>query len=100
MEQQKEKTVTIYLHKNKINGKCYVGQTSQSLSARWGREGYHYKEQSLFYRAILKYGWDNFEHLVLEENIPMEKADERECYWGIKYNSLSPNGYNLILGKN
>lgn len=95
-----EKKYIIYLHRNKINGKCYVGQTCQPTSCRWGHDGWHYHEQSLFYRAIQKYGWDNFEHLILEENLSAEEANERECYWGGYYHALAPEGYCLQLGKN
>lgn len=94
-----EKLYIIYLHKNKINGKCYVGQTCQSPNTRWGKDGWHYHDQEYFYRAIQKYGWDNFEHIVLEQDIPKSKVDERECYWGGYYHSLAPEGYNLALGQ-
>ena len=30
------KQYTIYMHKNKINGKVYIGQTCQTLANRWG----------------------------------------------------------------
>ena len=88
----------VYLHRNKINGKCYVGQTHLKPSERWGSKGQGYKKQEYFYNAILKYGWDNFEHIILEDNIEKDLIDEREQYWGEYYNSLAPNGYNLYLG--
>ena len=93
-----EKTYLIYLHRNKINGKCYVGQTNQKPEARWGGWGQRYSDQEYFYRAIQKYGWDNFEHIILEENIPQEFVDEREIYWGGYYHALAPEGYSLHLG--
>ena len=93
-----EKTYLIYLHRNKINGKCYVGQTSQKPEARWGGWGQRYADQEYFNRAIQKYGWDNFEHIILEENIPQDKVDEREIYWGGYYHALAPEGYSLHLG--
>jgi len=94
------KKYIVYLHRNKINGKCYVGRTSQSPSTRWGHNGWHYHEQEYFFRAIQKYGWNNFDHIILEENIDEKNIDERECYWGGYYHALYPNGYSLILGKN
>ena len=96
----KEKKFIIYLHRNKINNKCYVGQTCQKPSQRWGSHGQNYKEQSYFYKAIQKYGWDNFEHIILEENIPAHLVDERECFWGGYYHALAPEGYSLQFGKN
>lgn len=52
---------TVYVHVNKINGKMYVGITSQTVEQRW-RQGKGYKHCVFFYRAIEKYGWDGFEH--------------------------------------
>ena len=45
----------IYLHKNKINNKCYVGQTNQIPKYRWGSDGRNYKS-GYFHSAIVCYG--------------------------------------------
>ena len=59
----KDNVYSIYMHINKINNKSYIGLTSaQPPSLRWGG-GSHYKTQ-YFYRAINKYGWNNFEHII------------------------------------
>ena len=95
-----DKEYIIYLHRNKINGKCYVGQTSQRLIDRTGTKGQNYYGCPIFYRAIIKYGWDSFEHIILETGLSKDQVDEREVYWGQYYNSLAPNGYNVELGNN
>ena len=94
-----DKNYIIYLHRNKINGKCYVGQTCEDPVARWRLDGSGYRNQQCFYNAIQKYGWDNFEHIVLEENLTVEMVNERECYWGGYYHALAPEGYCVHLGK-
>ena len=87
----------IYKHTNKINGKVYIGQTKQAINQRW-RNGDGYKNNIYFYHSIKKYGWDNFEHEILEKDIDsVKKANEREIYWISKYDSYK-NGYNLTSG--
>ena len=49
----------IYLYKSPSN-KCYVGQTVRSLKERAGKNGINYENSKIFYRAILKYGIENF----------------------------------------
>lgn len=83
-------TYTIYYHKSPEN-KYYIGQTCQDIQKRW-RNGHGYKSIK-FSSAIKKYGWDNFEHGILEENIPQDKVDEREAYYIKIFNSVE-NGYN------
>lgn len=52
----------VYLVTNKINGKKYVGQTSQVLEKRWKRHQYPLcrGRHSYLYSAICKYGVENF----------------------------------------
>ena len=84
----------IYIHKNKINGHIYVGQT-KDIRARWKPSAYD--NCIKFYNAIKKYGWDNFEHIILKENLTLEEANYWETYYIKKYDSVS-NGYNLNYG--
>lgn len=87
----------IYAHINNLNNKYYIGQTILEAQKRW-RNGGGYKNQPKFYRAIKKYGWENFTHIILEADIPtIEQANEREKYWISFYNSIK-NGYNVSIG--
>lgn len=80
------------------SGKSYIGLTCQRPERRW-RAGEGYRECTAFYNAIRKYGWDNFRHEILEENLSFEKACERERYYINEYSSLvTQNGYNLEDG--
>ena len=87
----------IYLIRNQINRKVYVGQ-SVHINIRW-RE--HVKcsglgHKSHLYDAIRKYGAGAFTHEVLEE-CPPELFDEREAYWMEHYDCRnSAKGYNLL----
>lgn len=86
----------IYIHKNKINGKVYVGKTN-NVKRRWKGDGYYYQSCSKFYAAIQKYGWENFEHIILEDDLTLEQANNREQYYINFYNSQQ-NGYNILNG--
>lgn len=73
---------TIYLHRLIADSSKarYVGYTSQKLEERW-RNGEGYKGQ-FFYSAIKQYGWDAFEHRILEVgDASPEYIGEREKYW-------------------
>ncbi|HSH24238.1 MAG TPA: GIY-YIG nuclease family protein, partial [Massilibacterium sp.] len=93
----------IYSAKNKINGKRYIGQTTQVLYKRKSKHKFdakRYGDKYPLYKAINEDGWDNFEWEVLEElndNISQEELDERECYWIEYYNSVN-EGYNCQVG--
>lgn len=90
----------VYMHKNKINNKVYIGQTSQSLQRRW-QNGFGYKHNEYFFNAIQKYGWDNFEHIILYTNCTLEEANFLEEALIKKYDSCNKEkGYNLRLGGN
>lgn len=90
---------TVYQHKNKINGKIYIGITMQEPEKRWGANGCNYKSSPHFYAAIQKYGWDNFEHNILYTNCTREEACLMEQILIKKYNSMDRNfGYNSTSG--
>lgn len=89
---------TVYIHKNKINGKVYIGQTCQKPEKRWDN-GRGYETSPRFYNAILKYGWDNFEHIILYTNLTSEEANQKEQELIKSYNSTDENfGYNITYG--
>jgi len=97
---QEEKKWCVYCHTNKINGKKYIGVTSQSpASKRWGRNGVGYNYNKIFYDSIKKYGWDNFTHEILFKNLTEKEAKQKEVEL-IKYNNtMNKNkGYNLSYG--
>ena len=92
------KKYTVYMHKNKINNKVYVGITCQKTNYRWGA-GSGYRQQPKFYNAIKKYGWDNFEHIILFENLSFEEAKQKEIEIISKYNAFTKKyGYNATKG--
>ena len=89
---------TVYQHKNKINGKVYIGITSQKPEQRW-RNGEGYKSSPHFYSAIQKYGWDNFEHNILFVELTKEQACLKEQELIKEFNSMNREyGYNSTSG--
>lgn len=74
------------------DGKSYVGKTT-NIKTRFGKNGCGYRKCSKFYDAILKFGWDNIEHIVLhetEDDCMARKLEKEEIY---KRNSII-DGYN------
>lgn len=91
----------IYMHKNKVNGKKYIGQTCQKPEYRWGKEGKGYEQCPLFYSAIQKYGWDNFEHIIILTGLSAEEANLKEQELISFYKTTQKEfGYNLQKGGN
>ena len=69
----------VYIHRNKVNNKVYIGITSKYPEERWGVNGSNYRnKQTVFYRAIQKYGWDNFEHIIFMDNLNEYQAKHIE----------------------
>ena len=88
----------IYVHINKTNGKLYIGQTCNVVEKRWAN-GRGYKGCRHFENAINKYGWNNFEHIVLIENLSLEEANIIEEELIKKYKTLDCKyGYNISSG--
>lgn len=96
-----EEKYCVYCHRNKINGKRYIGQTKHqdNLVIRTGSDGRGYFHNKYFKRAIQKYGWDNFEHYIIQGNLTKEEADELEKLNILAYNTTNSNfGYNIDKG--
>lgn len=103
------KTWKIYKHTLLIgehNGWSYIGLSCRAnLNDRWqnGKGYWSNNKDSAFYNAIQKYGWENFSHEILEDNInSIELANERESYWISYYHTYIHDpecaGYNMTLG--
>lgn len=92
----------IYIHINKVNNKKYVGQTKQDCCHRWWNgEGYKPQKNGMshFYNAIKKYGWDNFEHKILKNNLTKQEADYWEKFYIKQWDLTNSNkGYNKTDG--
>ena len=87
----------LYKHESP-NGKVYIGITSQKPLQRWSC-GNGYKNNSYFTRAIKKYGWDNFKHEIIFENLTKEDAKQLEIEYIKKFKSnVRRYGYNISSG--
>ena len=77
----------------------YVGITSQIPVKRWHKDGSGYKKSLLFWRAIQKYGWDNFEHFIFASNITKEEAENMEMLLIRELHTQDGEyGYNILEG--
>ena len=87
----------LYLHVSP-SGKKYFGITGQAAKKRWNN-GHGYKENEHFWRAIVKYGWDNIKHIILADDLTKEEACFFERVMIALYNTTNPNnGYNNSTG--
>jgi group I intron endonuclease len=88
----------IYKITNNINGKCYIGKTERTIQIRWSEHTRlsRFKLDLPLYRALSKYGIDNFSIEEIEscDNVIL---DEREIYW-IDYFDAYKTGYNCTAG--
>ena len=88
----------VYIHTCKANGKKYVGVTGRNPESRWGKNGEGYLYNDHFRSAILKHGWDNFEHEVFEVD-SKEEMYRKEVELISFYHSNDPGyGYNHSSG--
>ena len=96
----------IYGFQNKINGKWYIGQTTQNPTNRRRQHINSSTDQTdkdynaLFHQKIREYGIENFSFNILEQVPDIKLLDERERYWIAYYKSFvrDGNGYNLTRG--
>lgn len=77
-------------------GKSYVGLTKRDL---WWRVSRHYRNpESVIGRALRRYGLEQFDAKVLASSLTLEQACRLEIHFIRKFNTLTPNGYNIAEG--
>ena len=91
-----KKQYIVYMHRNKLNNKVYIGKTCQDVEKSWGIQGQAYYHNVKFYKDISEIGWDNFEHKILETGLSHYESKVKENYYINKYNSIL-EGYNFTL---
>lgn len=97
-----DKISGIYVVTNEINGKQYVGLSKDCLRRWHDHYSKSYKSmkkddlEKVLYKAMRKYGRDNFSFKIVEE-CPEEELSSREIYWINKLDTYN-NGYNETLG--
>lgn len=96
----------VYGYRNKITNMWYIGQTTNPKDRKYRHKinSQKYIDGTLknknhhkFYGAIKEYGFDNFEYIILESDVPKDMLLQREHHYGILYNCLN-NGYNDVIG--
>ena len=88
----------VYMHENKLNHKKYIGITGKKAEQRW-QKGKNYRTCTAFNRAIQKYGWDGFEHIILFTGQTEEEACQKEIELIAEYKTQDPDyGYNIAAG--
>lgn len=87
----------VYKHTSP-SGKVYIGITQQNPVRRW-QNGYGYRLNGYFFKAIIKHGWDNFTHEIIRAEMTKEEACALERALISFYESTDPaRGYNLSEG--
>ncbi|OUQ14271.1 hypothetical protein B5E87_03670 [Massilimicrobiota sp. An142] len=93
-------TIGIYMIKNRINSKKYIGQ-SINIEKRWKdhiKMSHTNIRNNHLYNALKKYGIENFDFSVLEE-CTKDELNIREKYWINYYQTVDRNkGYNATSG--
>lgn len=92
----------IYKITNTINGKTYIGR-SVNILKRFSDHRYNFKSNAYpsyaLYRAMKKYGIENFKFEIIEK-CDEDELDDREIYWIEQYHSFGDGGYNMTAGGN
>lgn len=86
---------TVYKHISPSN-KVYIGITSIKPELRWSN-GRGYKSNIYFNNAIKKYGWSNFEHIILFSNLSEIEAKTIEIQQ-ISFYKSKGIAYNISAG--
>lgn len=92
----------IYKITNQVDGKIYIGRTTQSIKKRWAahRGGIEAKKniRLRLYCAMKEFGKEVFSIEQIDTAESFEELKEKEKYYIIKLNSHNPDiGYNMSI---
>ena len=89
---------SVYIIRNTLNNKVYIGQTWLPLKQRFGLHKQKARKGCIkLHNALNKYGRDNFYIEELYCCLTQQMADEMEISYIKIYNSIE-NGYNIRTG--
>lgn len=91
----------VYKATNILNGKVYIGITMKTLKHRISIHKKDAKSKNTyFYRAINKYGFENFRWEIIDTADSIEKLHELETFYIKQYDSFDnkTKGYNTTSG--
>lgn len=89
---------SIYIIKNNVNDKVYVGQTIQPVNLRFNKHMYDAKKKNTkFHKAVMEIGKEYFYYEILESGINEKQINDREQHYIRKYDAIN-NGYNKGIG--
>ena len=93
-----EMNYKVYVHISP-SGKRYYGITKQSnVNQRW-KNGKGYSNNQYFTRAINKYSWDNFTHIIVAKGLTEAEAKWLEIELIREWDTTNiDKGYNISLG--
>ena len=87
----------IYIIRNTINNKVYIGQTKVSVNTRWQEHLRHAKYgDQIINRAMRKYGIDKF-YVETLEICNIDVIDYREMYYIDLYDSTKKINPKVIM---
>lgn len=100
-DKKQQRTYFVYVHTSP-NNKKYVGITQQNPpSKRWRQGASSYRKNDYFCKAIKKYGWSNFKHEIIFQNLTKQEAEMFEIEIIKHLKSTDRNfGYNISNGGN
>lgn len=93
-----ENNYCVYCHTNKLTGEKYIG-ASKNIKKRWCANGINYIKYGKFGEAIRKYGWNNFDHEIIKNNLSKAEAEDYEKMYIAELNTIE-EGYNIQSGGN
>lgn len=107
-EELRTKRMIIYMIRNKVNGKVYIGQTVRTFNERYAGAGVGVERinkdntNTYLINSLNKHGLDNFSVHILEHDVEsVDVLNELEEYWISKHKSYDQKlGYNMQIGGN